>query len=127
MLWFAAVRLSRPDLIESCRKLFEKLSMKKRHAEISCWPMPIGRFFLGMIDESALMDLVTQGVGLRERELCQAYFARAVSALAAGNKDGYRKFLKLAAALPSPAHIETEYFLTRHELFKLGEKCEPFS
>ena len=127
LLWFAAVRLSRPDLTDWCHTLFDKLSKRKWMGGINSWPGPVGKLFLGRIDESGFMDAVTKVEQLRERELCQAYFARAILALAKGNERGYKEFLKQVAALPSPAHIEREFFLARSEISLLGEKCESFS
>ncbi len=117
LLWFASALSSRPAIRGLCGKFFEKLAEKKqsRWGGLDTWPGPVAKFFLGKINDSDLMEAATTSPGLRERHLCQAYFARGVIAFERGLLSDFSGWMKRAADLPSPAHIQDEFFLAVYE------------
>jgi hypothetical protein len=110
LLMFAAVHLSDHSLERLAVALFRKLS---RRITIESWPGPIVEYYLGTRAEESLLASVSSTPILRERELCQATFAVAVSRLRAGDEAGYRASIARAAAIPAIQELESH--LARYE------------
>jgi hypothetical protein len=110
ILWFAAVRLGRPDLLEAARRLL-RVKTGPKNGWINNWPGPIAKFLLGRIDEARLRAQVEPD---DERGLCQAEFYIGVRRLEIGDYAGAKKAFRAAAKL-TKANIEDEYYLAVHE------------
>jgi tetratricopeptide (TPR) repeat protein len=119
LLWFAAVRLGRVELLIPARRLLKKKAAKPTGGlcSIESWPGPIALFLLGRIKEERLRSEISDVPILRERELCQAEFYIGVRALEAGERARARKAFKRAADLDD-AILENEFYLARHEYSK---------
>jgi tetratricopeptide (TPR) repeat protein len=116
LLWFAAVRQKRKDLLAVARRLLKKKVGQKpyRCCSIENWPGPISLYLLGRLKENRLLSEVEDIAVVREDDLCQAKFYIGVRALQAGKKAEARKHFERAADL-GRAGGQNEYYLARNE------------
>jgi hypothetical protein len=99
--------------------LASKLLKKRLRAkQAALWPGPASRYLLGELAGDALLAAVSQTPVLRERQLCQAHFYIAVSALSDGDTAGFQAESERALAFGCLAKLGAEYFLSLHEAQK---------
>jgi hypothetical protein len=114
LLWFAAVRLGRSELLKAARHLL-KAKASSKNWRCQSWPAPIAKFLLGRIKEDRLRSQVADVPPLlRARQLCQAEFYIGVRRLQQGDYAGARKAFRTAAKL-TEATLADEYYLALHE------------
>jgi hypothetical protein len=111
LLTFAAARLSDPSYLRVASALFKSLRKRRR---IESWPGPVVEFYVGVRTEESLLARVSSVPILRERELCQAHFAIAVSRLLEHDKDRFGVHIREAASYKAAIH-EEEFFLACYE------------
>jgi hypothetical protein len=112
MLFFTSVKTNDAKLGREVASKLKKLLKRKGHH----WPKPLGQYVLGQITEEELLASVPPQAILRERGLCQAYFAVAVKSLERGDAGGYRLGLEKTINLGPASYLEMEYYLAKGEL-----------
>jgi tetratricopeptide (TPR) repeat protein len=111
LLMFAAARLDDASHLRAALALFKKTLKLRR---IGAWPAPVMEFYVGTRTQKEMLACAAPVPILRERELCQGYFAIAVSRLLARDTLGFNEYMRKAAA--TEATLEDEFFLARHEV-----------
>ncbi len=74
---------------------------------------------IGRIDANQLSSLVSDIPILKERNLCQVNFVKAVKALVGSNNSGYARELQACINYGSASWLESFYYLAKGELDRL--------
>lgn len=113
ILYFAGVKSNDKKLIGKSSKKLARLLKGKQAAN---WPAPLGRFMLNELTQIELQNNISQTPVLRERQLCQADFVKAIKELEKGNEIGYRNELQNCISYGSSSYLEQLYYLAKGEI-----------
>lgn len=112
-LYFASLKTKDDKLKVNVLKNLKKILQSKMSIN---WPGPIGHFLLGELTNSELFSYITDVQILKDRQLCQAYFACAIKMLDLGELDAFYENLRYCTKLGSLAYLEYSYYLAMIEL-----------
>jgi hypothetical protein len=108
LLYFAAVKTNNTLLKAEAFKSLKKVVKSRRSIN---WPGSLGAFILENIDENTLLSYVSTLPGLRERQLCQAFFYIAIRDLENENIDRPKQLIKDILQLEKTAMLKPEFYL----------------
>ncbi len=114
LLWFASTRLRDAGLRALAEELLSKRLRKPGRWDRS-WPAPLAAMLLGDASPCHVVDIASSPPSLAFRQLCQAHFYAAATALSRDDDNG-TAVAHLRSAADTGAFIELEYFLARYEL-----------
>jgi tetratricopeptide (TPR) repeat protein len=114
LLYYAAVRTADNDLKEeACKQIREKLDTGWARN----WPAPLGRFLVGVADETHVEQELAREHPLRQPdERCRFDFYRGVQFLEAGDEATAKACFRAAVDVRDQKTWSTEFVLARHEL-----------
>lgn len=113
VLYFSAIKISDNLLKAETIKKIKKLVKSKRAAN---WPGPLGNYLLGDIADDILLSYVSNIPVLKERHLCQAFFAMAIKCLEQADIEGYKRNLQNSISYGPSSYLEQMYYLAKGEL-----------
>ncbi len=113
LLYFASVVLKKGELKIAVTKALKKLLKFKTAIN---WPGPLGSYLLDELTEDDLVSRVSAMDILKERQMCQAYFAIAIKELEKGDQKKYLKRLEGCISFGSLASLEPMYYMAKGEI-----------
>lgn len=117
--YFASIKRSDKELQSQVLKKINKILKGKRSFN---WPGAIGRYLSEGWDDEKLLSYVMGIPILKERQLCQAYFAIAIKRLEEGSISEYQRNLEISTSFGANAYLEKMYYLAKGELKNLAAK-----
>ncbi|HEV3412203.1 MAG TPA: hypothetical protein VG101_06985 [Puia sp.] len=113
ILYFSSISLQDIKLKEQSAKAIQKIVKAKRAVN---WPGPLGAYVIGRISEEELFSKVSTIDFLKERNLSQAHFVKAVRCLELGEIKPYESELRKSVDIGPRSYVEQMYYLAEAEL-----------
>jgi hypothetical protein len=115
IIYFGYLKLEDSANANKYLKKVQKVLTRNKNSK--GWPNPLAAFLLGNISFEELKLLASDVPGLKERNLCQAYFVKSVKEIESANYEEYYKTTSFAVSeFKDFGFLEDMYFIMKAEV-----------